>query len=263
MAGLLVAELIAAVLLLLHLNTPAQRAAGPAPPASPLAPAADTVALPGGRTAQVVALGGPAAHRLLDRIAGQLGSATEAVTDFWGTDWPAEVVVVATGSPAEFGRLAGVGPDIAAATVDGRIVFAPGAAGMSDAALRVVLRHELFHFAARARTAADAPRWLTEGVADYVARPATPRPGPAGADRLAQLPTDAELDTPGPDRSLAYDRAWWFARFVAARYGPATLRRLYQRACGPGHPAVAVAVREVLDADLSAVLTGWRQWMAG
>ncbi|EUA23932.1 peptidase MA superfamily protein [Mycobacterium xenopi 4042] len=38
-----------------------------------------------------------------------------------------------------------------------------GAAAMSDAALRIVLRHELFHYAARADTALDAPRWLTEG----------------------------------------------------------------------------------------------------
>ena len=55
-------------------------------------------------------------------------------------------------------------------------MFAPGAAAMSDASLRIVLRHELFHFASRADTAADAPRWLTEGVADFVGRPPAPRP---------------------------------------------------------------------------------------
>jgi hypothetical protein len=51
-----------------------------------------------------------------------------------------------------------------------RIVFAPGASDMSDDALRIVLRHELFHFVSRAQTALDAPRWLTEGVADFVGR---------------------------------------------------------------------------------------------
>ena len=66
-----------------------------------------------------------------------------------------------------------------------RIVFAPGAAAMSDAALRIVLRHELFHFATRADTASDAPRWLTEGVADFVARPHTARPAPQRAAALA------------------------------------------------------------------------------
>lgn len=34
---------------------------------------------------------------------------------------------------------------------------------MSATALRIVLTHELFHYAARVDTALDAPRWLTEG----------------------------------------------------------------------------------------------------
>ena len=53
--------------------------------------------------------------------------------------------------------------------------------------------------------------------------------------RSGDCPTDADL-TRGPDRSLAYDRAWWFSRFVAEQYGTATLRALYVRACGHGHP---------------------------
>ena len=65
-----------------------------------------------------------------------------------------------------------------------RIVLAPGASAMSDSALRIVLAHELFHFAARADTALDAPRWLTEGVADFVARP----PAPATAECRASSP---------------------------------------------------------------------------
>ena len=123
--------------------------------------------------------------------------------------------------------------------------------------MRIVVRHELFHFASRATTAADAPRWLTEGVADFVGRPATPRP--ADAATLAELPTDAELS--GPDQSRAYDRAWWFSRFVAEAYGTPTLRALYVRACGPGHPDAGTAVRDTLGADLPRVLALWRQWL--
>jgi hypothetical protein len=139
---------------------------------------------------------------------------------------------------------------------------------MSDASLRIVLRHELFHFASRADTAADAPRWLTEGVADFVGRP--PPAGPAiqhqsprvpGAAELATIPTDADLD--GPNSSQAYDRAWWFSRFVADAYGTATLRALYLRACAPGHPDAATAVRDTLGADLPTVLAEWRNWMSG
>ena len=76
------------------------------------------------------------------------------------------------------------------------------------------------------------------------------------------LPTDADLDTVGPTRTLAYDRAWWFTRFVADRYGTPALRRLYLRACGPGHPDVEAAVSETLGADLDEVLVAWRRWLS-
>jgi len=132
---------------------------------------------------------------------------------------------------------------------------------MSDASLRIVLRHELFHFASRPRTAGDAPRWLTEGVADFVGRPSIPRP--ANGAQLAKLPTDAELSDPGPAGSQAYDRAWWFTRFVADVYGTDALRALYVRACAPGHPDAATAVRDTLGADLPAVLVRWQHWMSG
>ena len=93
-----------------------------------------------------------------------------------------------------------------------------------------MLSHELFHYAARADTALDAPRWLTEGVADYVARPHTPLPDVTPLPTA--LPSDADLAAPGPQRSQAYDRAWLFALFVADTRGAPTLRALYLAACG-------------------------------
>lgn len=176
----------------------------------------------------------------------------------------------ATTTPAGFAAAAGapVAPDTAAVTVAAsvdpqrrqatgqRIVLAPGAARMSPAALRIVLGHELFHYATRAVTAVDAPRWLTEGVADFVAR--DPASVPAGT--VLTLPADAELDTAGPPRSDAYDRAWWFARFVADRYGAERLRALYLAACGVGHTDLAAAVHRVLGVDLPDLLTGWQRW---
>lgn len=223
--------------------------------------ASSTVTLSDGRTVELMNLGGP--QTLLNRVSGEMDDAARAVTAFWGADWPRDIVIVETASDEQFRALAGGGSDIAAATTSKRIVLAPGAAAMSDNALRIVLRHELFHYAARADTAPDAPRWLTEGVADFVGRPALSRPGPARAADLAQLPTDVDLDTAGATRTLAYDRAWWFARFVSHRYGTAALQRLYLRACGPGHGDVETAVSEALGADLEQVLADWRRWLAG
>jgi hypothetical protein len=261
LAALLVAELICA-LVVLGRPQPAPAGREIAAPASLTTPTAASrvETLTDGRTVHLIGLGAARTAPLLARIATEMNTAAQAVTAFWGPDWPRDVVIVAAESDAEFGTLAGGGPDTAATTTVERIMFAPGAAAMSDASLRIVVRHELFHYASRADTAADAPRWLTEGVADFVGRPPEPRPqGPWNWG----LPTDADLSAAGPAGSLAYDRAWWFSRFVAQAYGTDTLRVLYLRACGPGHPDAATAVRDTLHADLPTVLARWRHWMSG
>lgn len=260
LAAVLVTEFICALFLV---GRPQAVPARPvvAAPASLTTPAAAsrTEVLHDGRTVDLIGLGGARTASLLDRIAGQMNDAAQAVTTFWGPDWRRDIVIVAAGTDDEFGTLAGGGTDTAATTTAERIMFAPGATDMSDASLRIVLRHELFHYASRAMTAADAPRWLTEGAADFVGRPPTPAPHDAA---LARLPADADLSAAGPAGSMAYDRAWWFSRFVADVYGTGTLRALYVRACGPGHPDVGTAVHDTLGADLSTVLVRWRQWMS-
>jgi len=242
LAAILIAELVCALLLV---GRAEQGPAGPAvaTQASHTTPAAPSTSetLRDGRTVRLIGLGGSTAP-LLSRISAELDGAANAVTEFWGPDWPRDVVVVAAGTDEQFAAVGGGDSHTAATTTGERIMFAPGAAAMSDASLRIVLRHELFHFAARAQTAPDAPRWLTEGVADFVARP------PVRVDVMPTPPTDAELD--GPDRSQAYDRAWMFSLFVADRYGADKLRELYTRACGHGHPDAATAVRETLGIEL-------------
>jgi len=226
-------------------------------PSQPSAPA---------HTMRLIDRGGPV--QLPGRIAAEMPGAVEAVSAFWGEDWPSEVAVVTTGTDAEFAAQsgepsrdwAGVAAVAVADRVDPahrqasgqRIVFAPGANTMTAAALRIVLRHELFHYATRADTALDAPRWLTEGVADYVARPPGPRPGPGAVP--ARLPSDTELDIGGAPGSVAYDRAWWFARFVADTYGAPALRRLYVAA---GDPQAALGV------GFDELLPRWQAWLAG
>jgi len=231
-----------------------------------------------GRTVHLISLGGPRTDGLLARIGGDIGGAVSAVERFWGIDWDRDITVIATDSEAQFVAQAGLGPnrqwtDIAAVSVADhvdlehhsaggqRIVFAPGAPAMGDAALRIVLTHELFHLAARADTAADAPRWLVEGVADFVARP--PAALPAGAAADTALPTDAELDTAGPQRAMGYDRAWWFARFVVDTYGVDALRGLYVAAAGPEHADFATAVRRALDTDMTDLRARWARWLSG
>ncbi|MBS9532962.1 hypothetical protein KIH27_05085 [Mycobacterium sp. M1] len=232
------------------------------------------------RTVELVNRGGPQGQALLDRIAVNIGASVEAVEAFWGTDWSHRIVVTATDSARQFAALASGDTDgdiaqwsdVAAVAVADRVdpqhrlvigqrvVFAPDADEMSTPALRIVLTHELFHYATRVDTAADAPRWLVEGVADFVARPEQSLAALTGS--VLTLPSDADLDTPGPSRTQAYDRAWAFARFVADWFGPAKLRELYLAACGIGHVDVASAVHRVLGVGLPDVLAGWQQWLA-
>lgn len=246
------AELICAVLLIAgpQVSAPGPAVAAPVPAThspqpAPTGPSTRTVATPDGRTAQLADLGAPGGGALLDRIAGELPSATAAVTAFWGPQWPRDIPIVVAGTTGQFATLGGGGDGIAATTTAQRITFAPGATAMDDADLRTVVRHELFHYAARADTAADAPVWFTEGVADYVARPpaATPPAAPRG------FPSDAEMAAPGPARDEAYDRAWEFASYVAGVYGEDTLRALYVAACGHGHADFDGAVRTVLGVE--------------
>ncbi|MCX8561013.1 peptidase [Mycolicibacterium mucogenicum] len=228
------------------------------PPAVPSAPTAPTtLRLADGRTAELLAL--DPGSTLPGRITTELDGAVAAVTAFWGEDWRRQITIVTTGTDEEFRALAGGRAEFAAATTVDRIVFAPGAAAMGPGALRIVLRHELFHYASRPVTAADAPWCLTEGVADYVSRPRTPRPAPAD---MAVLPADADFQVTGPALSLAYDRAWWFARFVGAQFGDPALRRLYLAACGAGHPDLDTALTATLGADRDALTVAWQRWLA-
>jgi hypothetical protein len=274
-----VVELIAAAAVPLHAER--DRAVRPAQVVTPAHAHASPVARQlrvGDRRVRLLGSDSPAIDRLMSRIEADIGGAVEAVQAFWGVDWSHDISVVVAGTDEEFHAAAGGGPaskwgDIAAVTVADRvdparrlvlgerIVFAPGAAGMSETSLRIVLTHELFHYAARADTALDAPRWLTEGVADFVARPPTPVPVDALPVPLT-LPSDADLDTSGTQRSSAYDRAWWFARFVADIYGTAKLRALYVATCGVSHVDVPTALHDVLGDDVAIVLVRWHQWAA-
>ncbi len=240
-------------------------------------PVPATVPAAGDRTVEVRTLGTVRADTLQARVRSVMDSSVRDVERFWGSDWPREIVVVLTDSDHRFVAEAGLDPrrtwtDIAAVAVADsvdpdqrtavgqRIVLAPGAAAMSEEALRIVLTHELFHFAARADTALDAPRWFVEGVADFVAR--KPEPIPPGAASDTALPVDAELDSPGPRRSTGYDRAWWFSRFIAGGFGADGLRRLYRAACGPGHGDFAAAVRQSLGIDMAELQARWVRWLA-
>ncbi|GAA0537738.1 hypothetical protein [Saccharopolyspora thermophila] len=191
----------------------------------------------------------------VERVARLLGAAVADVTEVWGTGWSQRVGVVLAETAEELRAL--VGPefavegiaavavadrvDTAARRVEGpRVVLTPRAAEqLSDAALGVVLRHEITHIAARADTVEGAPRWMLEGFADYVgyreSGVAPPDIAPELVRRLREdgpphdLPDDGDFHQGGRRLDLAYQQSWSVVRHLAERLGEPRLVHLYRR----------------------------------
>ncbi|MDT7610310.1 MAG: hypothetical protein QOG96_4813 [Pseudonocardiales bacterium] len=170
-------------------------------------------------------IGHPGAEQLVRRLAAELDAAVAAVSSVWGTGWAQRVGVLVPGTPAELRALVGdrsTNAAIAAVAVADqvdraagrargqRVVFNPDSdALLGPTALRVVLRHELTHVAARAATDDHTPLWLQEGLAEYVAyRDSGLSPAVIAPGLTAAVPADY----PGRCRrtrcSRAPDRTW-------------------------------------------------------
>ncbi|TDZ79764.1 hypothetical protein DE4585_03512 [Mycobacteroides salmoniphilum] len=230
----------------------------------------------------MVVLGHPGsavAPRLVDEISGAMTSLSE----FWGPQWDAGVLLIAAETDAEFAALVGGEhtEGIAAAAVADRVdsgvavgqrvIFAPGSAALPPDQFRVVLRHELFHAAARTVTGDHAPLWLVEGVADYNGRRGSGTPFRNAAPTLASalaagqipdhLPTDDDIDGPGPRRTQAYEEAWSVAQYVAETFGEPKLVQLYRNGADlvPGTPGAAI--QRALGIDEATLVRQWQSWL--
>ncbi|SDX31771.1 hypothetical protein SAMN05216215_1009219 [Saccharopolyspora shandongensis] len=219
------------------------------------------------------------------RVSRLLDAAVADVTAVWGPDWPRRVGVLVPASQEELRSL--VGPEFA---VDGiaavavadrvdtdarraegqRVVLNPKAADrLSDQALRVVLRHEITHVAARVDTAADAPMWMLEGFADYVGyRNSGVAPKDIAPDLIrkiheagppARLPDDREFHQAGRRLDLAYQQSWSVVSHLADRLGERRLVDLYRRVAATGSPAeVDRALREATGLSKAQLVADWR-----
>jgi len=241
---------------------------------------------------QGVVFGHPGAEPELDAVAEALRTAVPAVTDFWGTGWPRQALVVLTSSRAELVSLVGedfAGAGVAAVTTADAVNRAAGTAAgvrvVADSAavralnrpsLSVVLRHELTHVATRTITADQAPLWMLEGFADYAGYRGSGTAIASGAPEVAQLvrtvgaptalPVDADFAPTGPTTraALAYQLSWTFAEFLAQTRGEAALIQAYRSVA-----ALAAPTSAQVDAALSAagaptdvLVAQWGQWLA-
>jgi hypothetical protein len=237
-----------------------------------------------------IILSHPGSEPIVDRLVRELDTSVQAVSELWPTSWSRRVAVMLPDSPGEMRAL--VGPDfpvesvVAVAVADRvdnktrtvagqRVVLSPsGVRALSVASLRIVLRHEITHLAARADTVDGSPTWLLEGFADYVGYRDSGVTLAEGAPDLAKrvrqdgppsaLPEDRAFRSSGSELDLAYQQSWSLARYIADQYGEQTLIAVYRKLAGIGPVSASETdrmLREVLGVDRAALVAGWQSYL--
>ncbi|MCX4975199.1 hypothetical protein [Streptomyces sp. NBC_00620] len=226
----------------------------------------------------------------LRAYAGIADRAVPAVSQAWGTDWSAHVVVLVPRSLEGMAGLLGAEASgyqgIAAVTTGeagasakapaDRIIVNPDAYGvLGDFGKQVVLTHETTHVATRTHTTAATPLWLSEGYADWVGYLGSGRTAVQVAPELeravvdghvpAALPVDADFGFTGDAGKLAqaYEGGWMACRLIADRWGEVRLNDFY-RAVGEHEKrsgAVEDALRDVLGTTPQEFTELWRDYL--
>lgn len=170
-------------------------------------------------------------------------------------------------TPGSYAQIAAVAwPEGSQAAVAAlRVVVNPGVADrLDDESLEILLTHEATHVATRS-AASQAPTWLVEGFADYVAYDAYPRTAAAAAAALLadvkargvpmELPADSLFSPLVPGLALTYARSWLVCRYLAEHDTAARLDRFYAEV-DSGTP-VDESARRVFGFDESQLIAGW------
>ncbi|MFC4858443.1 hypothetical protein ACFPCV_33525 [Actinophytocola glycyrrhizae] len=237
-----------------------------------------------------IVLSHPGSQPMVDRLVRELDPSVRAVSELWPTRWSQRVTVMLPDTSGEMRAL--VGPDfpvesvVAVAVADRvnnrtravagqRVVLSPdGVRGLSIASLRVVLRHEITHLAARADTVDGSPTWLLEGFADYVGYRDSGVTLAEGAPDLAKqvredgppaaLPEDRAFRSRDSDLDLAYQQSWSIARYVADTHGEKALIAVYRELAAAGAVSATETdrmLRDVLGVDRAALVRGWQSYL--
>lgn len=236
------------------------------------------------RTRTGLVLGHDENRELVDRVARMLDSSVAAVSEIWSSPWSRRVGVVVPASRAELRSLVGASfavDGIAAVAVANEVDTATGrvegprivlntrtATALSDSALRVVIKHEITHIAARADTVDGAPMWMLEGFADYVGYRGSGIPPEHIAPDLArmlrnegsptELPSEADFRASGSRLDLAYQQSWSVVRFLVHEVGERRVVELYHRIAGSwSTAAVDEALRDLTGMTRSELVEPW------
>lgn len=242
------------------------------------------------RRPDVLVIGSASDEPELARLAGAAEIAIPRVTAVWGRHWSQRVVIqwpasvkemaAITGDDGDLHRIAAVTTSETSATagfvpVGDRVTLNPKVwPETSTVGAEVILTHELTHVASRNDTSIATPKWLSEGLADYVGYLSLDLPPTELANDLTSLvqhgrqprglPSNADFDGANPHIGLAYQSGWMACRYVVTRYGLPRLLRFYRvigRSVFGSDQAITHALRTVLHTSAGRFLAGWRQYV--
>jgi hypothetical protein len=244
------------------------------------------------RSAHGIVIGHPKDADAVTGIVREVESAVKHVSSFVGRSWGERVVIVLPGDnaelqhvlenpsvPFEFAAVARpefttLRDDFTGRFAGARVVINPGNFEANAAANRMLIRHEMTHVATFHRTGPLSPKWLIEGLAEYVGNAgstfSTQRLGGELGDLIdsegvpTTLPGDSDFGITA-DAGVGYNSSWLLCRYIASKYGRAALLRLYDAVgtrTGLDTPGtkLATALRTVLHTDEAALLKGWRPY---
>ncbi len=210
------------------------------------------------------------------RLARRAVAQVERVLGPWSSPLVVEVPTDASELDAVRGVPEGTYSAVAGVTapVDGllspsspvRVFINPAQLGsFPEVGAQLVMTHEAVHAATRAPMG-DAPSWLLEGIADYVALRDTDLAVEDSAAQVldlvreqgvpAQLPGESEFDTTAPHLGAAYEGAWLACEVLASIVGEDALVDIYLRTSDGEDLASAL---DDYGTDEAAVTAAWQR----
>lgn len=246
------------------------------------------------RSKNSLVIGHPADADDIDGIQREVESAVKHVSARVGTAWGERTVVILPSDddelqrildsptvPYEFAAVADAESTALAEDATGgsfagtRVVINPANFNPSSSFNRLLIRHELTHVAMVERSGPLTPKWLAEGIAEWVAHAGSDLPTTTLAAPLAALveeegvpgylPLDSDFGLIG-EAGVGYASGWLLCRYIADRWGDKALLKFFDEmgnGSGLDKPGdkLDAALRKVLKIDEAGLLRAWRPYV--
>lgn len=245
------------------------------------------------KSANGIVIGHPEDADAIDSIQKEIESAVKHVSSHVGKAWGEKTVVILPANDEELQYLlenpqadfefaavaraefTSLSEDLLGQYAGARVVINPDNFDAGSDFNTLLIRHEITHVAMFERTGPLTPRWLVEGIAEWVANDGASYPTTRLAGAMADLVEDEGVPQHLPldsdfglidDAGVGYNAGWLLCRYIAQRYGAKALLRFYDRMgdrTGLDKPGdkLDTVLRSVLKTNEAALLKAWRPYV--